>query len=96
MADAIIAAAKAWVAAADAPRFLPPLAKWLGARGWEKPPPKRHKQKNARRYYGGKPDPCRTILKNVGGWIEDPETGDLTNPETGFVWPGPAGRGKVQ
>jgi hypothetical protein len=35
----LIAAAKAWIAAADAPRFLPPLVTWLTARGWETPPP---------------------------------------------------------
>ena len=36
--EAILTAARAWVAAADAPRFLPPLTKWLAARGWEKIP----------------------------------------------------------
>ncbi len=36
---AILAAAKAWIAAADAPRYLPPLPQWLAARGWQKPPP---------------------------------------------------------
>jgi hypothetical protein len=39
--DVIIAAASAWVAAADAPRYLPPLGKWLDGHGWEKPPPTR-------------------------------------------------------
>ena len=39
----ILASARKWVAAADAPRFLPSLAKWLTARGWEKPPPQRGK-----------------------------------------------------
>jgi hypothetical protein len=39
--DTIIAAAAAWVAAADAPRYLPPLAKWLDGKAWEKPPPTR-------------------------------------------------------
>ena len=37
--DEIIEAAVQWVAAADAPRFLPPLARWLANRGWEKSPP---------------------------------------------------------
>jgi hypothetical protein len=37
----IFEAALAWVAAADAPRFLPSLAKWLQARGWEKSPPQK-------------------------------------------------------
>jgi hypothetical protein len=34
----ILEAAKRWAAAADAPRFLPPLPQWLAAKGWEKPP----------------------------------------------------------
>jgi hypothetical protein len=42
--DVILEAAKAWVAAADAPRFLPPLSKWLGWRGWEKSPPQKRTQ----------------------------------------------------
>lgn len=45
--EKILAGARAWVAAADAPRFLKPLSKWLAARGWEKSPPaKRHHQKH--------------------------------------------------
>lgn len=39
--QAILEAAQAWVAAADAPRFLQPLSKWLAGRGWEKPPPQK-------------------------------------------------------
>src|SRR5262249_13726076 len=35
----IIEATTTWVAAADAPRFLPVLPQWLAAKGWEKPPP---------------------------------------------------------
>jgi Helix-turn-helix domain len=46
--DAILAGARRWIAAADAPRYLPPLAQWLAARGWEHPPPAR-----ARRGPGG-------------------------------------------
>jgi hypothetical protein len=38
-ATTIMDGARAWVAAVDAPRYLPALAKWLAARGWEKPPP---------------------------------------------------------
>jgi hypothetical protein len=50
--EVIIEAAQAWVAAADAPRYLPALVKWLNARSWEKePPPKRNKTHN-----GGKAD----------------------------------------
>jgi hypothetical protein len=44
----IVEAAKAWVAAADAPRFLQPLHKWLNGRGWEKVPPPRR----CRRHHG--------------------------------------------
>jgi hypothetical protein len=33
---AILAGAKAWVKAADAPRFLQKLSAWLADRGWEK------------------------------------------------------------
>jgi hypothetical protein len=51
----ILAAAKTWVAAADAPRFLPPLAKWLAGRGWEKPPPQRKAARGGSRR-NGKPD----------------------------------------
>ena len=54
--DDIIAAASAFVAAADAPRFLPPLAKWLAARGWEKPPPTKPKGGNGARHPGRKPN----------------------------------------
>ena len=42
----IIEAAKAWVAAADAPRFLKSLDEWLSNRGWEKTPPKRNQRTN--------------------------------------------------
>jgi hypothetical protein len=38
-ADAIEAGAIAWIAAADAPRFLPPLATFLTTEGWTKAPP---------------------------------------------------------
>jgi hypothetical protein len=44
---AIVAAAKTWAAAVE-PRFLPSLAKWLNARGWEKP----HQRKKASRSTG--------------------------------------------
>src|SRR5262249_47138744 len=40
-ADTIIEAARAHVAAADAPRYLPALPQWLAARGWQTPPPPR-------------------------------------------------------
>jgi hypothetical protein len=49
----ILDAAKAWVAAADAPRFLPALPQWLAGRGWEQPPPIKRKPAPARRTAGG-------------------------------------------
>jgi len=55
-ADTIIEAARAHVAAADAPRFLQPLAKWLAARGWEKPPPTKKGSNGAHRHPGRKPN----------------------------------------
>jgi hypothetical protein len=47
--EIIIAAAKVWVAAADAPRFLKPLPIWLDRRGWEKAPPSKPAAGNAAR-----------------------------------------------
>jgi hypothetical protein len=45
-AATIFDGARKWIAAADAPRFLPPLDEWLDARGWEKdPPPKKQRRK---------------------------------------------------
>jgi hypothetical protein len=41
-------AAKVWVVAADAPRFLQPLAKWLNGHGWLKVPPTRRQQRQRR------------------------------------------------
>lgn len=63
----IAEAAIAWVAAADAPRFLPPLAKWLDARGWEKPPPQRRAiaRRNLPRSNGNKVD-CAEIAYQFG------------------------------
>jgi hypothetical protein len=43
--DVILDAARACVEAADAPRFLQKLSKWLADRGWEKPPPLRGRRK---------------------------------------------------
>jgi hypothetical protein len=63
--DEIIEAARIRVAAADHPRFLPSLAKWLT--DWRKapPPPKR-----ARRNGWRKPDACKVVL-GVVGYVED-------------------------
>ena len=70
----VLKAAEAWVAAGDAPRFLPTLSKWLAGRGWEKPPPakkprtatKRGKGQRYSGYNGGKPDMARMMLALVG------------------------------
>jgi len=63
-ASEIIEGAKAWVAAADAPRFLDPLVTFLTAKGWTKPPP----EKRAQRKSGGKPQrmtPARAMADLV-------------------------------
>jgi hypothetical protein len=56
--DTIIAAAREWAAAFDAPRFLPKLEKWLAARGWTKQPPSRRPQRNR-----GKPSLFKTAIE---------------------------------
>jgi hypothetical protein len=79
----ILEGAKTWVAAADAPRFLPPLAKWLASHGWEKPPPKRSRARgNGKAQHNGyaKPDMFKICLKE-GGYREDPETGEMYWPD---------------
>jgi len=81
----IIAAAKTWITAADAPRFLPPLPQWLDARGWEQPPPTKPKRargngKGHRSY--GPPDMFKILLEE-GGYREDAD-GNL-------YWPGDDG-----
>jgi hypothetical protein len=80
-AEDIIAAAQTWVAAADAPRFLPPLAKWLASRGWEKPPPKRGRAQrgNGKHNPYAKPDMFKICLE-AGGYRED--------ADGNMVWPG--------
>jgi hypothetical protein len=45
----ILEAAKCWVAAADAPRFLPRLDRWLSGRGWLKVPPRRRQRTGGHR-----------------------------------------------
>jgi hypothetical protein len=74
----ILAAARAWVAAIE-PRFLPVLAKWLGACGWQKPPPAKRSRGNGSRRGKGKADLSRLALL-AGGYEEDPD-GEL-------FWPG--------
>jgi hypothetical protein len=81
----IITAAGRWVKAADAPRFLPSLEKWLAARSWEKPPPKKHQHKAAGRRGRGKVDLAKVFMEQEAGWEKD-EDGNLTDPETGKTW----------
>jgi hypothetical protein len=54
-AATIIEAAKLWVAAADAPRYLPKLTDWLDGDGWNGSPPKKPRANKfgARRKCGG-------------------------------------------
>jgi hypothetical protein len=83
----ILDGAKTWIAAADAPRFLPALATWLAARGWETPPPtKRGRRANghkAQRSNGyAKPDMFKTVL--VGEGYREDTDGHL-------YWSGDAG-----
>jgi hypothetical protein len=56
--EEIIEGARAWLAASEAPRFLPALSQWLAARGWQMPPPTKAKRAHARNgvRYGRKPD----------------------------------------
>jgi hypothetical protein len=74
--EEIIQAARAYVAAADAPRFLPVLAKWLGTNGWTKAPPKPAARQHAargrspHRNNGRKVDVARLALMH-GGYVED-------------------------
>ena len=84
--DEIIDAAKTWVAAADAPRYLPKLHEWLATRQWEMPPPPKRKRRgnipygkgNSRRN-GNKVDLTRLALK-MGGYVED-DDGNLYHPD---------------
>ena len=65
----IIDAAAAFVAAADAPRFLPPLARWLANRGWEKPPPTKPKLKrshNGARHNGARHPRRKADITEIG------------------------------
>jgi hypothetical protein len=73
----IIAGAAPWAAAMEA-RYLPSLVKWLGARGWEKPPPKRAKPKQRG---NGKLDLTKVMLKQGLG-LEEDDDGNLFDPET--------------
>jgi hypothetical protein len=76
----IIAGAPPWVEAMEA-RYLPALAKWLAARGWEKPPPRKFKPPKPRGN-GGKVDLVRMGLKQEAGYVED-DDGNLFRPDDG-------------
>lgn len=85
-ADKILNAARAWVEAADLPRFLPSLTKWLTGHGWEKSPPGRDRPQRDRardaargsdrprqqRNVSRKPD-LFAIAMRVGGYTETPD-----------------------
>jgi hypothetical protein len=73
----IIAGAAPWAAAMEA-RYLPVLAKWLAARGWQKPPPKKPKAKPRG---NGKVDLGKMMLKEQAGYVED-DDGNVYDPET--------------
>jgi hypothetical protein len=62
----ILTGAKAWVAAADDPRFLQSLAKWLKRQRWKKPPPNKMPPRG-----NGKVDLTRLALTQECGWTED-------------------------
>jgi hypothetical protein len=70
----ILDAARSWVAAADAPRYLPPLALWLDARGWERPPPQKARRSTPRRNLprsnARKVDLFKVAMMQ-GGYVED-------------------------
>jgi hypothetical protein len=77
----IIEAAKRWVEAADAPRFSPPLVKWLSAGGWNNDPPQKRTALPAKKRAAssakrrGKAD-LATLSLMDGGYVED-EAGSL-------------------
>jgi hypothetical protein len=66
-ASEIIEGARTWVAAADAPRFLPALHKGLDRRGWEKVPPR----KKANSGHGRKRKPSVVSCFLAGGYPDD-------------------------
>jgi hypothetical protein len=79
--DKILDAAKGWIEAADHPRFLPSLARWLAGRGWEKSPPGRGRpQQNDAGPEKHRPRPRRDknpdlarIAMLAGGFVEQPD-----------------------
>jgi hypothetical protein len=79
----IIEGAEAWAEAADAPRFLQPLAKFLHSRCWEKASPQRRQMHAVKPYQhhhrnGGKVDLARLafdMAADLDDW-SDEETDD--------------------
>jgi hypothetical protein len=68
----IIEAATAWVAAADAPRFLPPLSRWLAARVWEKPPPMKARRSHGNgRHNSNARGPVANVFFEIAGYEQD-------------------------
>ena len=80
-ADEIVAAARAWRAGCDAPRYLPRLLDWLQGEGWTRPPPVKPKRQRSGRpeRRGSSTHMMRTALK-FGGYCED-EHGNLYHPD---------------
>jgi DNA-binding MarR family transcriptional regulator len=77
--EAILAGARNWVAAADAPRFLEKLWEWLAARGWQSTPPIKSRSSRGhgatprgRSERRGKPNLFKIALK-AGGYRETPD-----------------------
>jgi hypothetical protein len=56
-ADQVLEGAERWVAAADSPRFLPPLPTFLTTRGFERQPPPRRQSAPRQQTYHRKPKP---------------------------------------
>jgi hypothetical protein len=84
-ADEILAAARVWRAACDAPRFLPRLADWLAAEGWTKPPPAKGRARGGRAHDGlprtnGRKVNVTKVGLLLGGYVENPD-GSLFHPD---------------
>jgi hypothetical protein len=84
----ILEGARTWIAAADAPRYLPALPQWLAAKGWRRPPPTKRKTlphgggKSPRRDHrrnGNKIDATRIAFMQ-GGYVEGAD-GRLYHPD---------------
>ena len=95
--EEILDAAKTWVAAftaGDGVRYLPALATWLAARGWETLPPKKKRKRRGNKPYGKgysrrDQDDDMHIALSMGGYVED-ENGNQYHPDgyagSAFDW----------